>query len=320
MQNLWSPVGKRKKDKSEQREDPLWVRSTFMRYSTKALFILVPMRMKMALVDWDVIVFLFFRGGESLAEEAIFASQNQNAKQHRFPCLSTFMPSTCGIFHSITPQHLLPSRFGGISSQRWRAAERFKHRPVEISRHLIGMWKQTRTHFYNFCNYFQVIFCFKVSNADKEHGIASTPINLEIELHSSGVEERDRVGQNKTKHPSRNVRRCVRCANSKTECFSAESSVCFAIQQTCMQGVQLHEKLSSVQAQRGASSVVFSTWNECLMSTYFCRPINSAHPPSSLDLHDFDCTRSPFLPTVAGWRKEQAVNGLHHPPWLRISC
>lgn len=48
-----------------EREGPLWVCSTFMHYSTKALFILVPMRMKTALVDWDVIVFLSFRGGES---------------------------------------------------------------------------------------------------------------------------------------------------------------------------------------------------------------------------------------------------------------
>lgn len=57
--------------------------------------------------------------------------------------------------------------------------------------------------------------------------------------------------QNKTKHPSRNVRCCDRCAKSKTENFSAESSVCFAIQQACTEGMQLHEKPNSVQAQRG---------------------------------------------------------------------
>lgn len=34
-----------------------------MHYSAKVLFILVPLRTKMALTDWDVIVFLFFRGG-----------------------------------------------------------------------------------------------------------------------------------------------------------------------------------------------------------------------------------------------------------------
>lgn len=69
----------------------------------------------------------------------------------------------------------------------------------------------------------------------------------------------------------------VRCAKSKTENFSAESSVCFAIQQACTEGMQLHEKLNSVQAQRGASSVVFSTWNESLMSRLITQHILPHH-------------------------------------------
>lgn len=77
--------------------------------------------------------------------------------------------------------------------------------------------------------------------------------------------ERERRGENS----SSNVRCCVRCAESKTVSFLAESSVCSAAQETCTEDVQLRGKLNWVQAQRGASSVVFSTWNESLMHTSF---------------------------------------------------
>lgn len=164
MQNVCKVQLEKEKKKGKiwaERESPASLLNIHALFHKSTVFILVPMRTKRALVDWDVIVFLFFRGGGShfSGRRGHFCLAESKHKAAQNPCLSTFMPSTCGIFHSITPQPLLPSCFGGNSSQRWRAAERLSHRPKEKkNRHLVGTRKQTRAHFYNFCAFFHTIF------------------------------------------------------------------------------------------------------------------------------------------------------------------